>query len=258
MNIQDIITALSGWGLPVRAEQLTHPTAEFVEGVYCACLQQVTGVTFESLREPVASSISSLEIDSEVIYGLVLGELIRRLQLARLVFNCFLPQPYSLPSVSYLVSLLCITYHILLGHALQKLHKWRTSLLKISLRLKRREPWFYSQLLSTMWNSQSNSAISMWRNGGNIQKKLLWSEKRFWRNSRKFYKKLGRSSQLACFTLVVLNDRFHTEPSWQKMDPSVRPWNVKTTFFGQICSKSRTHRASSPASWIDSRVRRIP
>ena len=113
MNIQDIITALSGWGLPVRAEQLTHPTAEFVEGVYCACLQQVTGVTFESLREPVASSMSSLEIDSEVIYGLVLGELIRRLQLARLVFNCFLPQPYSLPSVSYLVSLLCIKYHIL-------------------------------------------------------------------------------------------------------------------------------------------------
>lgn len=151
MNIQDIITALSGWGLPVRAEQLTHPTAEFVEGVYCACLQQVTGVTFESLREPVASSISSLEIDSEVIYGLVLGELIRRLQLARLVFNCFLPQPYSLPSVSYLVSLLWMTYLIYcIGHALQKLRKLRTSLLKISLRLRRREPWFYSQLLSTM------------------------------------------------------------------------------------------------------------
>ncbi len=92
MNIQDIITALSGWGLPVRAEQLTHPTAEFVEGVYCACLQQVTGLTFESLRDPAASCISSLEIDIEVTYtyALVLRELIRQLQLARLIFNCFL------------------------------------------------------------------------------------------------------------------------------------------------------------------------
>lgn len=151
MNIQDIITALSGWGLPVRAEQLTHPTTEFVEGVYCACLQQVTGLTFESLREPAASSVASLQIDSEVIYDLVLRKLIRQLQLARLVFDCFLQQPYSLPSVTCLGSPLRITYLMhCIGPALQKLRKWRTSVLKICLRLKRREPWFYSQHLSTL------------------------------------------------------------------------------------------------------------
>ncbi|KXN87715.1 putative kinetochore protein NUF2 [Leucoagaricus sp. SymC.cos] len=65
MNIPEIITALGGWGLSVRAEQLTHPTADFVEGVYCACLQQVTGITFDSLRDPVTASLSSLGLENE-------------------------------------------------------------------------------------------------------------------------------------------------------------------------------------------------
>ncbi|KAF5357895.1 hypothetical protein D9756_001783 [Leucocoprinus leucothites] len=65
MNVPEIITALGGWGLSVRAEQLAHPTADFVEGVYCACLQQVTGLTYESLRDPVSTSISSLELENE-------------------------------------------------------------------------------------------------------------------------------------------------------------------------------------------------
>lgn len=68
MNIPDIITALGGWGLSVSADQLTHPTADFVEGVYCACLQQVSGLTYDSLRDPVANSISSLALENEVCF----------------------------------------------------------------------------------------------------------------------------------------------------------------------------------------------
>lgn len=66
MNIPDIITALGGWGLSVSTDQLTHPTADFVEGVYCACLQQVSGLTYDSLRDPVTNSISSLALENEV------------------------------------------------------------------------------------------------------------------------------------------------------------------------------------------------
>ncbi|EKM82897.1 hypothetical protein AGABI1DRAFT_118320 [Agaricus bisporus var. burnettii JB137-S8] len=68
MNIPDIITALGGWGLSVSPDQLAHPTADFVEGVYCACLQQVSGLTYDFLREPVTTSLSSLGLDNEDLY----------------------------------------------------------------------------------------------------------------------------------------------------------------------------------------------
>jgi kinetochore protein Nuf2 len=66
MNIAEIITALNGWEIPASPEQLTHPTADFVEGVYCACLHAVTGITYDALRDPVNSSISVLGLDNEV------------------------------------------------------------------------------------------------------------------------------------------------------------------------------------------------
>lgn len=66
LNSSDIITALGGWGLSVSPDQLVHPTADFVEGVYCACLQQVTGLTYDSLRDPVTNSMTSLGLDNEV------------------------------------------------------------------------------------------------------------------------------------------------------------------------------------------------
>lgn len=70
MNIPDITTALGGWGLSVSPDQLAHPTSDFVEGVYCACLQQVTGLTYDSLREPVAASIG---VDNEACLSHILS-----------------------------------------------------------------------------------------------------------------------------------------------------------------------------------------
>jgi hypothetical protein len=97
MNIPDIITALGGWGLSVSPDQLAHPTADFVEGVYCACLQQVTGLTYDSLRDPVAASVgtdneaclSNLLSSPKLIHPILTGPL-------RL---CLFQQPSSIPLV---------------------------------------------------------------------------------------------------------------------------------------------------------------
>lgn len=58
MSIPDIIAALSSWGLSVSQEQLLRPTAEFVEGIYYAFLQLVTGLNHDILREPVQNALS--------------------------------------------------------------------------------------------------------------------------------------------------------------------------------------------------------
>jgi Nuf2 family len=63
MSIPDIIGALAGWGLSVSHEQLVRPSSDFVEGVYCACLQQVTDITHESLRDPVQNALSAADVD---------------------------------------------------------------------------------------------------------------------------------------------------------------------------------------------------
>ncbi|KAJ7734926.1 Nuf2 family-domain-containing protein [Mycena maculata] len=52
MSIPDIINSLGAWGVPIVQEQLIRPTPDFVEGVYCACLQQVTNINYETLRDP--------------------------------------------------------------------------------------------------------------------------------------------------------------------------------------------------------------
>ncbi|KAG6816946.1 hypothetical protein H0H87_001461 [Tephrocybe sp. NHM501043] len=59
MSIPDITNALAGWGLSVSQEQLQRPTAEFVEGVYHACLQQVTEISIDSLRDPVQNALAA-------------------------------------------------------------------------------------------------------------------------------------------------------------------------------------------------------
>lgn len=61
MDIAEIIGALTGWGFPVTQQQLSHPTSEFVESVYFACLQQVTELNQESLREPVQTALDSAD-----------------------------------------------------------------------------------------------------------------------------------------------------------------------------------------------------
>lgn len=100
ISIPDIIHSLAGWGLSISQEQLIRPTPEFVEGVYCACLQQVTGITHEDVHEPVQAALATLDDPNHVSYyqphrfgvasNYSQGHLLFRLG----------AQHYSLPSVS--------------------------------------------------------------------------------------------------------------------------------------------------------------
>lgn len=66
MTIPDIINALAGWGLSVSHEQLVRPAPDFVEGVYCACLQQVTDINHDALRDPVQNALTASPVDDKV------------------------------------------------------------------------------------------------------------------------------------------------------------------------------------------------
>ncbi|EAU92622.2 hypothetical protein CC1G_01667 [Coprinopsis cinerea okayama7 len=68
MDTAEIINALSGWGFPVTQQQLIHPTPEFVEGVYFACLQQVTDLNQETLREPIQNSLDGSQVIERDLY----------------------------------------------------------------------------------------------------------------------------------------------------------------------------------------------
>jgi len=66
MSTPDIINALAGWGISVSPEQLRNPTSDFVEGVYCACLEQVTGLGYDTLREPAQNTIDNSQAEDKV------------------------------------------------------------------------------------------------------------------------------------------------------------------------------------------------
>lgn len=66
MSTPEIINALAGWSISVSPEQLKSPTPDFVEGVYCACLQQVTGLSHDALRDPVQNALNALQTEDKV------------------------------------------------------------------------------------------------------------------------------------------------------------------------------------------------
>ena len=66
MSTPEIINALAGWSISVSPEQLKSPTPDFVEGVYCACLQQVTGLSHDVLRDPVQNALNALQAEDKV------------------------------------------------------------------------------------------------------------------------------------------------------------------------------------------------
>jgi kinetochore protein Nuf2 len=72
MDTGEIIAALEGWGFPVTNQQLAHPTSDFVENVYFACLQQVTELNQENLRQPVQEVLDAAQIDERVSEWLML------------------------------------------------------------------------------------------------------------------------------------------------------------------------------------------
>ena len=66
MSILDIINALAGWGISVSPEQLKSPNSEFVEGIYCACLQRVTGLSHDSFKDPVENALTASHVKHKV------------------------------------------------------------------------------------------------------------------------------------------------------------------------------------------------
>lgn len=68
MSIPDITNALAGWGLSVSHEQLVRPSSDFVEAVYCACLQQVTDIDHDSLRDSVQNALITSSIEDKDLY----------------------------------------------------------------------------------------------------------------------------------------------------------------------------------------------
>jgi hypothetical protein len=66
MSIPDIINSLAGWGISVSPDQLKSPNSEFVESVYCACLQQVTDLSHDSLQDPVQNALAISQAEDKV------------------------------------------------------------------------------------------------------------------------------------------------------------------------------------------------
>jgi kinetochore protein Nuf2 len=66
MSIPDIINSLAGWGISVSPEQLKSPNSEFVEGIYCGCLQRVTDLSHDSLQDPVQNALTATQAEDKV------------------------------------------------------------------------------------------------------------------------------------------------------------------------------------------------
>ncbi|KAJ7074414.1 Nuf2 family-domain-containing protein [Mycena amicta] len=66
MSTADIVTSLGAWGVQVTSQELHRPTPEFVEGVYCACLYQVTNINTDALREPVQRALNQTHMVEKV------------------------------------------------------------------------------------------------------------------------------------------------------------------------------------------------
>ena len=61
MSVAEIVDAFTGWGYSVSPEQVARPTSDFVVGVYSACLEQVTGITLDTLQQSIEKSLASTD-----------------------------------------------------------------------------------------------------------------------------------------------------------------------------------------------------
>ncbi|KAF7359470.1 hypothetical protein MSAN_01289800 [Mycena sanguinolenta] len=84
MSVGDIMTALETWGMPISPEQLHRPTPDFVEGVYCACLYQVTNINHDALREPVQRILNKAQMVDKDLHAASLANHILLYHLTRL------------------------------------------------------------------------------------------------------------------------------------------------------------------------------
>ncbi|KAL7283136.1 hypothetical protein ACG7TL_002562 [Trametes sanguinea] len=61
LPISEVVDAFTGWGYSVSPEQVARPTSDFVLGVYCACVEQLTGITLDTLQEPLEQALATTE-----------------------------------------------------------------------------------------------------------------------------------------------------------------------------------------------------
>jgi hypothetical protein len=62
----EIVGYLSNWDINITQEQLLRPTPEVVESVYYACLEQVTSISFLSIKAPVQTALARLDDSDQV------------------------------------------------------------------------------------------------------------------------------------------------------------------------------------------------
>jgi len=67
MTVVDVIASLDAWGITVSQEQLSRPTQDFVEALYCACLRQAAQLDHNLLKGPVQELLDSSQIEEKVI-----------------------------------------------------------------------------------------------------------------------------------------------------------------------------------------------
>ncbi|KAJ6513821.1 Nuf2 family-domain-containing protein [Mycena vitilis] len=84
MTTADIINSLGAWGVPVMQEQLHRPTPDFVEGVYCACLYQVTNINHDTLRDPAQRVLNEAQLVEKDLHATSLASHILLYHLTRL------------------------------------------------------------------------------------------------------------------------------------------------------------------------------
>ncbi|KAJ7231452.1 Nuf2 family-domain-containing protein [Mycena haematopus] len=84
MSVGDIASSLDAWGVPIVPEQLHRPTPDFVEGVYCACLYQVTNINHDALREPVQRILNKAQMFDKDLHASSLASHILLYHLTRL------------------------------------------------------------------------------------------------------------------------------------------------------------------------------
>lgn len=56
-----IVDSLNERGVSISHQQLVNPTAQSNLGVFSGCLRLLTGITAESLREPVEDSLIAID-----------------------------------------------------------------------------------------------------------------------------------------------------------------------------------------------------
>ncbi|KAF8350920.1 Nuf2 family-domain-containing protein [Amanita rubescens] len=83
MTVVDVIASLDAWGIAVSQEQLSRPTQDFVEALYCACLRQAAQLDHNLLKGPVQELLDSSQLEEKDLYATALNSNILLLHLSR-------------------------------------------------------------------------------------------------------------------------------------------------------------------------------